>query len=126
MKFSIKGFFSKCDQIRGFLRIWSHLLKKSLMEKFIFCAVYNLFFSSCNTSDYGNCLVILKDWVVVIEHFLFSKLSKTTGKISTDVLYKMYLLIDKNENVIKIKDTCEKECTIEVPVKRPKLSVQRY
>ena len=39
MKFSIMDFFSKCDQIRSFLRIWSHLLKKSLMEKFIFCAV---------------------------------------------------------------------------------------
>ena len=39
MKFSIKDFFSKCDQIRSFLRIWSHLLKKFLMENFIFCAV---------------------------------------------------------------------------------------
>ena len=39
MKFSIKDCFSKCDQIRSFLRIWSHLLKKSLMESFIFCAV---------------------------------------------------------------------------------------
>ena len=39
MKFSIKDFFSKCDQIRSFLRIWSHLLKKSLMESFIFCTV---------------------------------------------------------------------------------------
>ena len=39
MKFSIKDFFSKCDQIRSFLRIWPHLLKKSLMENFIFCAV---------------------------------------------------------------------------------------
>ena len=39
MKFSIKDFFSKCDQIRNFLRIWSHLLKKSLMENFIFCTV---------------------------------------------------------------------------------------
>ena len=38
MKFSIKV-FSKCDQIRIFLRIWSHLLKKSLMENSIFCAV---------------------------------------------------------------------------------------
>ena len=36
MKFSIKDFFSKCDQICSFLRIWSHLLKKSLMENFIF------------------------------------------------------------------------------------------
>ena len=31
---------SKCDQIRSFLRIWSHLLKKSLTENFIFCAVF--------------------------------------------------------------------------------------
>ena len=31
--------FSKCDQNRSFLRIWSHLLKKSFMENF-FCAVY--------------------------------------------------------------------------------------
>ena len=42
MKFSIKDFFSKCDQnpqqdqIRHFLRIWSHLMKKFLMENFIF------------------------------------------------------------------------------------------
>ena len=39
MKFSIKDFFSKYDQIRSFLRIWSYLLKKSLMENFIFCAI---------------------------------------------------------------------------------------
>ena len=39
MKFSIKDFFSKCDQLPSFLRIWSHLLKKSLMENFIFCVV---------------------------------------------------------------------------------------
>ena len=35
--------FSKCDQIRSFQRIWSHLLKKSLMENFIFCAVLRLY-----------------------------------------------------------------------------------
>ena len=39
MKFSIKDFFSKCDQICNILRIWSHLLKKSLKENFIFCTV---------------------------------------------------------------------------------------
>ena len=32
MKFSIKDLFSKFDQIRSFLRIWSYLLKKSLIE----------------------------------------------------------------------------------------------
>ena len=46
MKFSITDFFSKCDQIHSKLRIWSHLLKKSVTENFIFCAVvafYTLF-----------------------------------------------------------------------------------
>ena len=35
MKFSIKDFHSKCEQIRS-------LLKKSLMENFIFCTVINV------------------------------------------------------------------------------------
>ena len=39
MKFSIKDFFCKYDQIRSFLLIWSHLLKKSLMENFVLCEV---------------------------------------------------------------------------------------
>ena len=39
MKFPIRDFFSKCDQIRRKLRIWSDLLKKSLMKNFIFCVV---------------------------------------------------------------------------------------
>ena len=36
MKFSIKYFFSKCGQIFCFLRIWSHLPKKSVKENFIY------------------------------------------------------------------------------------------
>ena len=36
MEFLIEDFSSKCDQIRSFLQIWSHLLEKSLMENFIF------------------------------------------------------------------------------------------
>ena len=54
MKFPIKDFLSTCDQIRRKLRISSHLLKKSLMENFIFSAVvvyvnkvYFLNFWSC-------------------------------------------------------------------------------
>ena len=39
MKFPIKDFFSKYDQIHRKLRIWSHFLKKPLMENFILCAV---------------------------------------------------------------------------------------
>ena len=36
MKFPIKDFSSKCDQIHSFLWILSYLLKKSLTENFIF------------------------------------------------------------------------------------------
>ena len=54
MKFSIKDFFSKYDQIHTFLQIWSHLPKKSLMENFIFCAVLVI---RC----YGN-IVMLKNY----------------------------------------------------------------
>ena len=43
MKFSINDFFSKCDQIHGFMRILPHLLKKSLWENFIFCGVYGVY-----------------------------------------------------------------------------------
>ena len=49
MKFFIEDFLSKCYGIRRFWRIWSHLLKKSLMENFIFlcCAIYFLSFIFC-------------------------------------------------------------------------------
>ena len=39
MKFSIKDFFGKFDQIPRKLPIWSQFMKKSLMENFIFCVV---------------------------------------------------------------------------------------
>ena len=37
---SIKDLFGKCDQIRSYLRIWLHLLKKSFMEDCNFYAVH--------------------------------------------------------------------------------------
>ena len=50
MKFLIKDLFSKCDQIRSFLQIRSHLLKKYFMENFIFCVV----FAPKASSAFGN------------------------------------------------------------------------
>ena len=38
MKYRIKDFFSKCDQICSFMWVWSHSIKKSLNELFIFYA----------------------------------------------------------------------------------------
>ena len=40
VNFSITDFFSKYDQICSFLRVQSHLLKKSVMENCISCAVF--------------------------------------------------------------------------------------
>ena len=37
MTFSIKDFVNKCDKIHSFMKIWSDLLKKSLIENFSFC-----------------------------------------------------------------------------------------
>ena len=63
MKFFVKDFFSKYDQIRSFLRIWSHLLKKNpLMENFIFCVV-----------DIIDKLFLLIRPQVVIKNFYYKK-----------------------------------------------------
>ena len=39
IKFSVKDFFIKCDQIHKKPLIWSHLLKKSLIDNFIFLCI---------------------------------------------------------------------------------------
>ena len=69
MKFSVEDFFSKCDQIRSFLRIWSHLLKKCSMENFIFCTV----FYSYNSKKH------------LLTGFLDSNCSKNLLKISSEI-----------------------------------------
>ena len=43
-KFSIKDFFSKSDQIRSILRIWSHLLKKSFGKRHFLCSIFNVLY----------------------------------------------------------------------------------
>ena len=77
MKFSVEDFFSKCDQIRSFLQIGSYLLKKSLMENFIFlCSENNLLyyivaFSSPFTSGF-NELLTSKSALKVIPEIKFT------------------------------------------------------
>ena len=67
MKFSIKDFFSKYDQIRSFLQIWSHLLKKSLMENLIFFAV--LIKTTISESIPGQTMIdkyLMYAWVLLL------------------------------------------------------------
>ena len=70
MKFSIKDFFSKRDQICSFLRISSRLLKKSLIKNFIFCAVkaeqsYTVRRTSETEKNCCYCIrSIIKVWII--------------------------------------------------------------
>ena len=61
MKFAIKDFSSKCYQIRRYLRIWSYLLEISLMENFIFWAVWETWFPGADSE-------ILKKGVLYVGH----------------------------------------------------------
>ena len=66
MKFSIRDFFSKCNQMRSFLRIWSYLLKKSLMENFIFDEVKEVCLGYCQTSVMKFIAKIVYDFQLII------------------------------------------------------------
>ena len=85
INFPIKDFFSKCDQIHRKLQIWSHLLKKSLMKKFIFCAVipYNHF-----SGPYFPTFGPNKE-IYPVNLCIQSKCRKirTTKALNTDILY---------------------------------------
>ena len=68
MKILIKDFSSKCDQIRSFLRIWSHLPKKSLMKN-IFCAVWRYLLTVL--TDVSYYAIILMAYICLIFHLPF-------------------------------------------------------
>ena len=63
MKFSIQDVFSKCDQIQRKLRIWSHLLKKSLVENLIFCVVRWVLNHLLKTYMTKICLQLISQFV---------------------------------------------------------------
>ena len=101
-KFSIKDFSSKCDQIRSFLRIWSHLLKKSLIENFIFCAVFDIFRNLqisrltaliiCKLESTGNELFYLYKLYTTTKPGLGNKnqIYCVTKIIKNDINYRRY------------------------------------
>ena len=56
--FSIKDFFSKCVEIRSFFGIWSHLLKKSLMENFFAVYIMSYVRKPWKKNGTGNCVAL--------------------------------------------------------------------
>ena len=70
MKFSIKDFFSKFYHSRRKLQIWSHLLKKSLMESFLFFSLFSMrrdleFVTVILGKDFKN----VTDWSIKISWY---------------------------------------------------------
>ena len=86
MKFSIKDFFSECDQIRRKLRMGSHKLKKSLMENFL-CSVNTSVITGNVKFRLHNALADYKEAIVINCHLQKSyieieKLMKIPWKIT--------------------------------------------
>ena len=88
MKFSIKNLFNKCDQIRSFFRIWSHLVKKLLMEQsFVF------FVQSYVSPGFVKITILYIDLIVNLTFF---------GTGSESIHLNMYLKIAAREYQFKI------------------------
>ena len=83
MKFFIKNFFSKCDQIRSKLRIWPPLFNKFLMENFSFGAI---FFSKL-IRLFELCIDISKLFLSVIAQGVVFKVK--TGYIDDAVIREL-------------------------------------
>ena len=112
MKFSIKDFFSKCDQICSFLRIWPHLLEKSLMKIFIFCAVLIISLDPECTSDF---LFLSSIHMALLGFHIGMTHQKTTLHMTLLSICKQTLAIsmyiESNGNkVLVIRTSCFHSC----------------
>ena len=65
MKFSIKDFFREYGQICRKLWIWSHLLKKSLMENLSFCAVFGMLIMVKSAIELLECT----EWILLWAYY---------------------------------------------------------
>ena len=82
----VKDFFSKYDQIRSFLQITPYLLKKSLMENFIFCAVIS--------GDWGELGISNLAWMSLVK-------SQSVLQNTRFTTFTVFELLQKNQQVGK-------------------------
>ena len=81
MKFFIRDFFSIYEQIWRKLRIWSHLLKKSLMENFIFVQWIEIICNASFVFKMKSCVLnkfssSVEQSVSIIDYFAHASLTK--------------------------------------------------
>ena len=103
MEFSIKDFFSKCNQIRSFLRIWSHLLKKSLMKNFILCAVKFDQLASCLDQRRYAWNNNTRKGISIITFFILSVFTRVLIEIETDCGIMLFIRNDITSKISKEK-----------------------
>ena len=72
---SFKDFFNKREQIHSFIQIWSHLLTKSVNEKFNFCAVPKTKISRQNTVLEIETLMFVRKYFSVIVRIILKPAS---------------------------------------------------
>ena len=111
MKLSIKGFFSKRDQIRRKLlsQFWSHLLKKYLMENFNFCAVGNKYLTLVPANERkGEIKKYEELWINKIRALVRPVTKKSD---------------DYDEQYIKIKFDSDDELPLNKTIEIPTLSI---
>ena len=79
----LRIFFSKCDQIHRKLQIWPHLLKISLMENLILCAVVAAVAVTCyrNLYKYTSFAKLNSYCVVFKSSIIFCESLDFLGKI---------------------------------------------
>ena len=81
MKFFIRDFFSIYEQIWRKLRIWSYLLKKSLMENFIFVQWIEIICNASFVFKMKSCVLnkfssSVEQSVSIIDYFAQASLTK--------------------------------------------------
>ena len=68
---------------RSFLRIWSHLLQTSLMENFIFCAMY--VFTSANKGI--SVAKLSQTWECAFKHYFSSSQAILSNSIYSPKIF---------------------------------------
>ena len=97
--FSITEFFSKCDQIRR-LRIWSHLLKKSVMENIFVQCWHQILRGTISFSRSKSSNASLEVKEVLISDKKLSCLLKISGSQFSSLIYQG--LVDISVKSIKL------------------------
>ena len=103
MKFSNKGFFNKCDQIGSFLRIWSNLLQKFLMQNFIFCAVELHYFTMITLRRYDTKKLVDEISLNFPELFIIGQYVKIRFKNKGSPCYFLSSRGQKIKHITKIE-----------------------